>query len=335
MLIKNLFKILIALCICFQAFSQKKLFEKHSDIAFGIGTANYYGDLVPINRPVQSTIDNLRWNISVDYTRHFTPRFSGNIALTWVRIAGDDNKLEGVPLLEKSFMRNTHFRNDIQELSFKGIFNLIRESDRYQKRAQITPYVFLGFAFFHHNPVARVPASYKGSEASPGEWVSLQPLHTEGQGLPGNLNNKYELFAMNFPLGFGVKYKINRKIDVGFEVGIRYNLTDYIDDVGGYYTSYSQMYAISPLSAIMGHREYELIAANTGNNREASIRKYLAENINPIYSNPNLTPASTFPEIFRQGTVRDGASKLNDIYLLSSFRLIYHIAPKIKCPVIL
>lgn len=334
MLVRTFCKIMIALCLCFQVFSQKKLFEKHSDIAFGIGTANYYGDIVPINRPIQSTLQNIRWNLSFDLTRHFSPRFSGNVALTWVRIAGDDNELEGVAVQQNAFMRNAHFRNDIQELSFKGIFNIIRGSRNFQKRATITPYLFLGFAFFHHNPVAKVPLDFVGSEATAGEWVSLQPLHTEGQGLASNPKSKYELFALNFPLGFGLKYKINRKVDLGVEIGVRYNLTDYLDDIGGNYANYNELLTISPLAAAMGHREYELIAVNSGNNREAAIRQYLARNVNPIYANPSLTPVSSFPNVFPQGSARNGASRLDDIYLLTTFKLIYHIAPQIKCPVI-
>ncbi|MEA5401648.1 DUF6089 family protein [Arcicella sp. DC2W] len=334
MYIKNVYIILLTSCLSFKVFSQKKLFEKHSDIAFGIGTANYYGDVVPINRPIQSTLRNIRWNVSVDLTRHFTPRFSGNVALTWVRIAGDDNELEGIPLQETTFMRNTHFRNDIQELSIKGIFHIIPENRNYHKRSILSPYIFAGLAVIHHNPIAKVPLDFVGSEAIAGEWVSLQPLRTEGQGLVGYSETPYNLFAVNIPFGAGVKYKINRKFDLGFEVGLRYSFTDYLDDIGGNYANYNDLIAVSPLAAAMGHREYELIAANSGKNREAAIRQYLATNVNPAYANPALTPTSTFPEIFGKGSTRNGASRLDDIYLLTTFKLIYHIAPQIKCPVI-
>ncbi len=325
---------MIGLCLCFQAFSQKKLFEKHSDIAFGIGTANYYGDVVPIKRPVQSTLQNIRWNVSLDLTRHFTPRFSGNVALTWGRIAGDDNKLEGVAVQQNAFMRNAHFRNDIQELSFKGIINIIPEGRNFYKRSTLSPYIFAGFAVIHHNPVAKVPLDFVGSEATAGEWVSLQPLRTEGQGLVGYSDSPYNLFAVSIPFGAGVKYKINRKFDLGFEVGLRYSFTDYLDDIGGNYADYNDLLAVSPLVAAMGHREYELIAANSGKNRETVIRQYLATNVNPAYANPALTPTSTFPEIFGKNTNRNSAGRLDDIYVLTSFRLIYHLSPNIKCPVI-
>jgi Domain of unknown function (DUF6089) len=347
MLIKKYSKILIALCLCFPTFSQsflskmfihentpKKLYEQHSEISFGIGTANYYGDIVPIRRPIQSTLQNIRWNIALDFTRHFSPRFSGNVSLTWARIVGDDSKLEGVALQQRSFMRNAHFRNDLQELSFKGIFNLVPEGRNYHKRPTVIPYLFAGIAIIHHNPMAKVPLGYVGSEANPGEWVSLQPLHTEGQGLVGYSDTPYNLFAASIPLGVGVRYKLNKKLDLGFETGLRYSLTDYLDDIGGNYANISDLSAVNLLSVAMGHREYELIAANTGINREAAVRDYLATNINPTFNNPAATPVSIFPTIFNGSSPRNSGSRFSDFYILTSFRVVYHLSPNIKCPVI-
>ncbi|MES2517173.1 MAG: DUF6089 family protein [Bacteroidota bacterium] len=314
---------------------RKSLYEKHSDISFGIGTANYYGDVAPFNRPIKSTLQNIRWNASFAFTRHFTPHFSGRASLTWVRIAGDDNKYEGVAGLEQLYMRNAHFRNDIQELAFTGIYNLIPESRSYRNRPQIIPYLFAGIAVFHHNPVAKVPTDYAGSEASPGEWVSLQPLNTEGQGLAGYTDQPYNLINVSIPFGAGIKYKLNKNVDLGFEVGIRYTFSDYLDDVGGYFANLSDLASFSSLSAAMGHRENEKYAALTGKDREPFIRNYYATKVNPAYSDPNLTPFSSFPELDGTiGGVRNSSSKLNDMYVLTTFKIIYHIAPSIKCPVI-
>ena len=347
MRLTKIYNTILALFLCSPVFSQsfiskmfsrenapKVLYEKHSDISFGIGTANYYGDVVPISRPIPSTLKNIRWNVGVDFTRHFSPRFSGNVSLTWVRIFGDDNQLEGIPVQQNAFMRNAHFRNNIQELAFKGIYNLVSENRYYYKRPNLIPYLFAGIAIIHHNPVAKVPLSYTGTEANPGDWVSLQPLHTEGQGLAGYSDSPYSLFAASIPFGIGLRYKLNRKLDLGFEIGIRYSLTDYLDDIGGNYADYNDLLAANPLSAAMGRREYEMVAAYSGNNREAAIRNYLATNINPAYNDPRLTPVSSFPDIFNKNSTRNGASRISDIYVLTSFKLVYHLTPSIKCPVI-
>jgi Domain of unknown function (DUF6089) len=316
-------------------------FEKHSDISFGIGTSNYYGDVAPFNRPIQSTLQNIRWNASFNYTRHFSPHLSGSVGFTWARIAADDNKFEGVLGLDQLYMRNVHFRNDVKELAVTGIYNFIPESRSFRNREKIIPYVFAGIAIFHHNPEAKIPTDYAGSEASPGEWVSLQPLSTEGQGLNGYPDQPYNLINVSIPFGVGVRYKLNRAWDLGFEVGVRYTFSDYLDDVGGYYADPTDLLQISTLSAAMGHRENEKFAALSGKDREAFIRNYYATQgtkgspANPAFLNATLFPLNTLPTFdgaFGEG--RNSSSKLNDMYLLTSFRIIYHIAPSIKCPVI-
>ncbi|MEY4539321.1 MAG: hypothetical protein RLZZ306_1078 [Bacteroidota bacterium] len=313
---------------------RKSLYEKHSDISFGIGTSHYYGDLAPYNRPIQSTLQNINWNIGVDFTRHFTPHFSGRASLTWVRLTGDDNKFEGVASLEQLYMRNAHFRNDVKELAVTGIYNFISENRSFRNRPKLNPYIFAGIAVFHHNPMAKVPTDYAGSEAVPSDWVSLQPLSTEGQGLPNYPDTPYNLINVNIPFGAGIKYKLNQVWDLGFEVGIRYTFSDYLDDVGGYFAEKSDLTGISNLSAAMGHRENEKIAAKTGRDREAFARAYYVGKGFPL-SDPNLFPMSSFPELDKDnGGVRNSSSRLNDMYVLTSFKIIYHIAPSIKCPVI-
>jgi hypothetical protein len=322
---------------------RKSLYEKHSDISFGVGTSNYYGDIAPFNRPIQSTLQNIHWNASFNFTRHFSPHISGRVGFTWARIAADDNKFEGVPGLDQLYMRNIHFRNDVKELAVTGIYNFIAESRSFRNRDKIIPYAFAGIAIFHHNPVAKVPTDYAGSEASPGEWVSLQPLSTEGQGLNGYPDQPYNLINVSIPFGVGVRYKLNRAWDLGFEVGVRYTFSDYLDDAGGYAANYSDLQG---LSQVFGHREIEKIAALSGKDRENFIRNYIytqgtkvinvtspmpADRID--YLDPNLRSLSSLATAFDEEG-RNSSSRLNDMYLLTSFRIIYHIAPNIKCPAI-
>lgn len=314
---------------------RKSLYEKHSDISFGIGTSHYYGDLAPYSKPVKSTLQNMNWNFSVGVTRHFSPHFSGRASLTWVRLTGDDNKFEGIAGLEQLYMRNAHFRNDVQELAITGMYHFIPETRSFRNRVKLNPYLFAGISVFHHDPVAKAPTDYGGTEASPGEWVSLQPLSTEGQGLPNYPDQTpYNLINVNIPFGAGVRYKLNRDWDLGFEVGVRYTFSDYLDDVGGYFADRGDLTKISDLSAAMGHRENEKIAALTGRDREAFARTYYLSKGYPL-SDPNLFPIGSFPELDKDnGGVRNSSSRLNDMYVLTSFKIIYHLAPSIKCPVI-
>ncbi len=320
---------------------RKSNFEQHSDISLGIGTSNYYGDIAPFSRPIQSTLQNIRWNASFNYTRHFSPHLSGRIGFTWARISADDNKFEGMPGLDQLYMRNVHFRNDVKELAVTGIYNFIPQSRSFRNREKLSPYVFAGIAVFHHNPEAKVPTDYAGSEASPGEWVSLQPLGTEGQGLNGYADQPYNLVNVSIPFGVGIRYKLNHYWDLGFETGVRYTFSDHLDDVGGYYADITDLANANPLSAVFGHRENEKFATLTGKDREAFVRNYYATQgtkgspPNPAFLDANLFPLNSLPTFdgaFGEG--RNSSSRLNDMYLLTSFRIIYHIAPSIKCPVI-
>jgi Domain of unknown function (DUF6089) len=320
---------------------RKSLYEKHSDISFGLGTSNYYGDIAPFNRPIQSTLQNIHWNASFNFTRHFSPHISGRVGFTWARIAADDNKFEGVVGLDQLYMRNVHFRNDVKELAVTGIYNFIAESRSFRNRDKIIPYAFAGIAIFHHNPEAKTPTDYSGNDAVPNEWVSLQPLSTEGQGLNGYTDQPYNLISVSIPFGVGVRYKLNRTWDLGFEAGVRYTFSDYLDDVGGYYADPTDLLQISPLAAAMGHRENEKFAALSGKDREAFVRNYYATQgtkgspANPAFLDATLFPLNSLPTFdgaFGEG--RNSSSRLNDMYLLTSFRIIYHIAPNIKCPAI-
>jgi hypothetical protein len=308
---------------------KRSSYEKHSSIAYGIGTSNYYGDLAPLGRIVKSTTQNINWNLSVDLTRHLTPHTSIRFGLSWIRLSGDDSNFENDPVYQPLFIRNAHFRNDLQELSAVGVYHFVKEERTYTLRHQVMPYVFGGFSILHHNPVAQAPSGTPDVDA--GEWVSLQPLGTEGQTLPTSTIAPYNLIVTNALAGLGCRVKLNKQWDVAYELGIRYLFTDYIDDVGGAYGDKATMAANDPLSAVFGHRELELVAVRTGVNREAAIRQWYADQGTP--QSPS-TPVSAFPTMpgTAAGGTRNFSSTINDMYLLNTIKLVFHITPQIKCP---
>jgi hypothetical protein len=308
---------------------RRSAYEKHSSIAYGIGTSNYYGDLAPLGRLVKSTTQNINWNLSVDLTRHLTPHTSIRFGLSWIRLSGDDSNFEGDVKYQSLFFRNTHFRNDLQELSAVGVYHFIKEERTYTLRHQIAPYIFGGFSLLHHNPVAQAPSGVPDVDA--GEWVSLQPLGTEGQTLPTSTIAPYNLIVTNALAGLGCRVKLNKQWDIAYELGLRYLFTDYIDDIGGVYGDKAAMAANDPLSAVFGHRELELVAVRKGINREAAIRQWYADQGSPQGA---AVPVSAFPIApgTAAGGTRNFSNTLNDIYMLNTFKLVYHITPQIKCP---
>jgi hypothetical protein len=307
---------------------KNRLFEPTSTVSLGFGSSSYYGDLSPYGRIIQSTINGIRWNANFNFTRQISPTFGLRFGLTWARISGDDSYMDGVAGYEANFMRNLHFRNDIKELSIVGQYDLIRTERSYLRREAIIPYIFGGIAVFAHDPVARPDSSvYQNND-----WVRLQPLNTEGQGLPG-YGTPYSLISVSFPIGFGVRYKINSSWDLGFEMGFRYTLTDYLDDAGGNYADPNDLASQSPLSRDMGNRTLEKFAANRGINRTQGVSNYLQSQ--GLYDpTSGLDPFTVVTSVqgFSDRSDQRGNPKYNDSYMLTTLKLIYHIPGKIKCP---
>ena len=145
--------------------------------------------------------------------------------------------------------RNLHFRSSIIDIATEIEFNFLPfdgpEGERVRAGSEkyyFSPYVFIGFSLFSFNP----QANYNGT------WFDLQPLGTEGQGTiayPGR--KKYSLTKIAIPIGAGIKYDINKKVNFAVEWGIRKTFTDYIDDVS---TTYANPVAISTEKGIVASR---------------------------------------------------------------------------------
>ncbi|MCO6493979.1 MAG: outer membrane beta-barrel protein [Phaeodactylibacter sp.] len=121
--------------------------------------------------------------------------------------------------------RGLNFRTNITEFALTGEVNLFKLGS-YQDRG-VMPYLFGGVAAFHFNPEAQFD----------GDYVELQPLGTEGQGLPG-YEAPYQLTQLALPVGLGVKFLLNETITLGLEFGGRKLFTDHLDDVSSAEVNY-------------------------------------------------------------------------------------------------
>ncbi len=120
--------------------------------------------------------------------------------------------------------RNMSMRTPIVEASAMLELSLNRFTGMKKKRW--TPYIYGGVGAFYFNPQAK----YNN------EWVDLQPLGTEGQGLPEYPDRKkYSRIAVCFPLGAGFRILTYNNWVMRFEMASRFTTTDYIDDVSTYY----------------------------------------------------------------------------------------------------
>lgn len=330
---KLLFVGLLLAVVQLSATAQKRgnAFRPYSTVGLGFGTSSYIGEMAGYSTPFSTVFSMMRWNVGGTYTRHLSPHFAARVGFTWARISGDDHTFNAGKL-DMRILRNLHFRNDIKEFSLVGMYFLRADGRSSDRRAQLNPYIFAGIAAFSHNPVARVPESFRAIYGN--KWVALQPLGTEGQGQPG-YKNPYSLIGIAIPFGVGVRYKINDRLNVGAELGFRFTNTDYLDDVSGLYADKNVL--SSDLAKAMSNRSLEVVPARKlEGDRTDEVRKYLvSQKLIPNDSRFNPLSGSSPIEGQTAGDPR-GSSGRNDTYLLGTVTITYVLRgnSNLRCPVI-
>jgi hypothetical protein len=177
------------------------------------GVLNYQGDL----RQEVYTFQGVKLGFGMGMTYAITPQLSAGIEFTQGRISADD-RFNSAPGL---FYRNLNFTTNLSEIALMGTFHLLNP-----QKMRLSPYVTGGIALFRFNPY-----TYHQN----GQKFYLQPLGTEGQGLPGNSAQPYRLTQVSIPFGGGVALRVSDRIHVAWEVVIRRTATDYLDDVSTNY----------------------------------------------------------------------------------------------------
>ena len=199
-------------------------------ITGGIGIANYVGDLIKGNTAFQQSSYASSLGLSYSIISHLNARFD----MGFHNVQGYDSKEGGAHP-----SRNLSFRSTILEFSLAAEFTLLN-MDKYR----FSPYLFAGIGAIRFNPRA-----YFGS----GGTHPLRELGTEGQGLPG-YPGMYSTMAVEYPVGFGFKYKINNKIMLLGEFNFRATGTDYLDDVSTYYPDKAKLDAKNPNTSKFTYR---------------------------------------------------------------------------------
>lgn len=194
---------------------------QEGEFGIGIGAAHYFGDLntrAKLNRP------KLAAGI------FFRKNFGNYIAL---RVAGNFAQLgySDVYNTHNEFMRrrNLSFNTNIWELALQGDFNFFRFMPG-DPDFRFTPYITFGVSAFNYDPYAYLN----------GQKYNLRQAGTEGQYDTTYKDRRpYGTMAFAVPFGVGVKYSINDRINVGFEIVHRFTNTDYLDDVSKTYVDAS------------------------------------------------------------------------------------------------
>lgn len=184
------------------------------DIDLFAGISNYQGDL----QPIFFTLQNSNPGAAVIVKYGFNSKFYARGGFTFGSVAASDAKNR-----EDLQPRNLSFRSGIQEFTIGLEYRLFDP-----EKSKITPYGFVGAGIFKFNPYA-YGNNYDGR-------VYLQPLGTEGQGLPEYPERtRYNLTQFCIPYGAGIKWQLTCNLNVGFEFRQTKLFTDYLDDVSTTY----------------------------------------------------------------------------------------------------
>lgn len=217
------------------AYAQTNVWRKNrKEYLFGFGATNFLGELGGADQIGTNGLKDFDWpSVRPDFMIGYRYRLSRQSALKtnlyYVRLAGND-KWTKEPFRNN---RNINFRSPVFELSTQFEYSVVRERPghiynlkgvRGWRYIQINTYFFAGIGVMYFNPRGK----YEG------DWYSLRPLSTEGQGLI-ETRKEYSPVQLVIPFGVGFKYAINKDLSVGIEYGIRKTFTDYIDDVSKTY----------------------------------------------------------------------------------------------------
>ena len=200
------------LLVAFSAEAQKSPKSMQGDyskfsVSAGAGISNYYGDLIKKS----SFFAQPSYAFSAGAQYAITPNLAARLDLGFQKLQGSDSKPGGAHP-----ERNLRFESDVFDFAIAAEYTILN-LDKFP----ISPYISAGVGVVLFNPYA---------EDVLGNRQNLVQLGTEGQGIPGYAE-KYSTSALEFPLGAGVKYRINKEVMLSLDFNYRITKTDYLDDV--------------------------------------------------------------------------------------------------------
>lgn len=199
------------------------------EIGGHFGVMNAFTDLGGKKGIGKKFIKDLRWQtarpsfgiyVLANYLDKLCLRLEGSFG----QVVGYDSILKKVaPSTFGRYERNLSFKSKIAEAQLGlEIHPLMFRDYEDQDPPLLSPYVMAGVGVFSFDPQAKIN----------GQWYSLQPLRTEGQGFKEYPERKaYQLNQINFSAGMGIKYQVSPMLSARMELVQRFLTTDYLDDV--------------------------------------------------------------------------------------------------------
>jgi Domain of unknown function (DUF6089) len=190
---------------------------QEGEFGIGLGAAHYFGDL-----NTRGHLNRTKPAATIFFRKNFGNYIAARIGASFAQLGYSDiyNTHN-----EYMYRRNLSFNTNVWELTLQGDFNFFRFMPG-DPQYNFTPYVTLGAGIFSYDPYAYLN----------GQKYFLRQEGTEGQGSSLYPSRKpYGTMALCFPIGVGIKYAINDRMNIAFEVLHRLTGTDYLDDVSTTY----------------------------------------------------------------------------------------------------
>ena len=240
---KAVLSTLVLLTGYYAGFSEYSEQTSYFEAGITVGPSNFLGDLggntgkgTTFLKDNNFPLTKLMFGAYIAY--HPSEWLGFRLAANIGTLEGDDAIIKGKGGWEEARKRrNSNFKSKLSEVILLAEVypTVFLESEPAEVFHKIRPYGVVGVGAFHFDPM--------GTDPQTGNWVRLQPLHTEGQGFPEYPDRKeYKLTQMNIPLGFGVKYFLSDNVNLSLEILHRKTFTDYIDDVSTDYIDPSLFY---------------------------------------------------------------------------------------------
>lgn len=196
---KNVLRFIKMLLITFLPFFSEAQAYWEGTLSYGVMA--YYGDMSDELVPTE----DLNPGVQLGLQRFFDNKHAIRLNLAYGKITGDDRRTTGSGVSGNAFQAN------IFEASIIGQIDLIGE-ERFTRRVgfkkTFTPYFFTGAGVIFAEP----DVTY--SDPNNDDAVIDYP--------------NVHLFM---PVGGGLKYDLSTQMHIGFEIGIRFTASDYLDGV--------------------------------------------------------------------------------------------------------
>lgn len=227
--------------------SMSQLHAQQMDVGLQFGGGFYDGDL-----SLPTYFSNARqMNVAVGLLARMEvlPGAYARFGCITTKLEAHDNQSSYSWQLE----RDLSFESQIFEVNLMMELHPFRWMSEFETNV-VSPYIFGGIGFFSFNP----KSEYNG------QMVELQPLGTEGQGMPGYAA-PYDLNSLVIPFGIGVRLSSGPWM-LDLEYGARRSNTDYLDDISGEYVAYDELLeANGSLAADLGNKVNAPTGAKRGN----------------------------------------------------------------------